>query len=160
MMYATIINSPVGDLRLVANDTHVIAIDWSIKKQRAYTDARENDAHPVLKHAARELAEYFAGKRTSFTVPVAFTGTPFQNKVWQALARIPFGQTRSYADIARAVGNVNAVRAVGMANSKNPVPIIVPCHRVIGKDGTLTGFAGGLDRKEELLRHEGLMVVS
>ena len=106
---------------------------------------------PLIKKAAEQLAEYFDGKRTKFDLPLALKGTEFQLSVWQALQTIPFGETRSYGDIAVQVGNPRAPRAVGMANNRNPVAIIVPCHRVIGSDGSLTGYGGGLDVKHYLL---------
>jgi methylated-DNA-[protein]-cysteine S-methyltransferase len=115
---------------------------------------QENPAHPVLVETERQLNEYFAGTRTTFTMTLDFVGTEFQKKVWQALVAIPFGETRSYADIAREIGNPKAVRAVGAANGKNPISIIAPCHRVIGSNGKLTGFAGGLEVKAFLLKIE------
>jgi methylated-DNA-[protein]-cysteine S-methyltransferase len=114
----------------------------------------EDAEHPVLKQAKRELDEYFTGTRTEFNLPLAALGTAFQQKVWQALITIPFGETWSYQDLADAIGNPKAVRAVGLANGKNPISIIVPCHRVIGKSGKLTGYAGGVERKAWLLKHE------
>jgi methylated-DNA-[protein]-cysteine S-methyltransferase len=114
-----------------------------------------NDAHPRLKAAAQQLAEYFSGQRHSFDMTLDPTwGSPFQRAVWQALQRIPYGQTRTYGDIARDIGNPKTVRAVGAAIGQNPHTIFVPCHRVLGANGSLTGFAGGLDRKTFLLAHE------
>ena len=112
------------------------------------------DATPLLLEAERQLAEYFAGKRKTFDLPLAPKGTAFQRSVWQALRDIPYGETRSYGEIARAVGNPKASRAVGMANHRNPVPVLIPCHRVIGADGTLTGYGGGTERKALLLALE------
>ena len=109
---------------------------------------------PLLSEAARQLGEYFEGRRKHFDLPLSLHGTPFQRSCWEALRRIPYGETRSYGDIARAVGSPRGFRAVGMANNRNPVAIIVPCHRVIGTDGKLTGFGGGLDVKAFLLAHE------
>ena len=109
---------------------------------------------PILLAAERQLGEYFSGARTQFDLPLQPEGSEFQKQVWQALRAIPFGQTRSYLDLAKAVGSAKAARAVGAANGKNPLSIIVPCHRVIGSDGSLTGFAGGLDTKAALLAHE------
>ena len=106
---------------------------------------------PLIKKAAAQLSEYFAGKRTKFDLPLAPAGTEFQRSVWQALQAIPFGETRSYGDIAARIGNPKACRAVGMANNRNPIVIIIPCHRVIGRDGSLTGYGGGLDVKQYLL---------
>jgi len=114
-----------------------------------------NEAHPTLETAAQQLTEYFSGQRHNFDVPIdSQWGTPFQRAVWQALQRIPYGHTRTYGEIARAIGNANAVRAVGAAIGQNPHTIIVPCHRVVGANGSLTGFAGGLDRKKHLLALE------
>jgi methylated-DNA-[protein]-cysteine S-methyltransferase len=152
-----IIASPVGALKLVASDEGLAAILWENddpKRVRlgAATEYRE---HPVLLQSERQLGEYFAGERRAFTVKLAMVGTAFQKKVWGALLTIPFGETRSYADLARQVGNPKACRAVGAANGRNPVSIMVPCHRAIGSDGSLTGFAGGLDAKQYLLTLEG-----
>ena len=108
----------------------------------------------LLREAARQLNEYFAGRRQVFDLPLRPTGTPFQQKIWQALQTIPYGQTRSYQEIAGQIGNFKACRAVGYANHNNPIAIIIPCHRVIGKSGRLTGYAGGLELKERLLRLE------
>ena len=118
----------------------------------------EMDAAPVLLQAERELEEYFAGRRTAFSVPLSMHGTPFQMEVWAALRTIPYGETRSYATLAAQIGRLRACRAVGMANHVNPLPIFVPCHRVVGADGRLTGYAGGLDVKKYLLKLEGAYV--
>lgn len=118
----------------------------------------EMDAAPVLMQAERELEEYFAGRRTAFSVPLSMHGTPFQMEVWAALRTIPYGETRSYASLAAQIGRPRACRAVGMANHVNPLPIFVPCHRVVGADGRLTGYAGGLDVKKYLLKLEGAYV--
>ena len=113
---------------------------------------------PVIKEAFRQLSEYFSGNRKTFNLPLLLKGTDFQKQVWQALLKIPFGETRSYKQIAEAIGNPKAVRAVGMANNKNPLLIVVPCHRVIGGNGKLVGYAVGLDKKEYLLRLEGSLL--
>ncbi len=158
----TTIASPVGRLLLVATDAALVAILWE-KDDPARVPLgalTEDDAHPVLVEAARQLREYFAGTRTRFTVPLDFTGTAFQREVWQALLTIPFGETRSYRQIAEQIGRPAAVRAVGAANGRNPISIITPCHRVIGTDGKLTGFAGGLDAKAYLLTLEGMATVA
>jgi len=115
----------------------------------------ENGRHPVLVEAERQLREYFAGRRQAFELELDLAGTPFQRSVWKALLTIPFGQTRTYGEIAKQVGRPSASRAVGAANGQNPVAIVAPCHRVIGSTGALTGFGGGLDVKEQLLRLEG-----
>jgi methylated-DNA-[protein]-cysteine S-methyltransferase len=151
------IASPVGTLKLVASDKGLAAILWeNDDPKRVRLDALVKEpAHPILVQAEQELGEYFAGKRTSFGIRLDMAGTEFQKKVWDALLTIPFGETRSYADIARQVGSPNAFRAVGAANGRNPISIIAPCHRAIGSDGSLTGFAGGLDTKQYLLTLEG-----
>ena len=149
--------SPVGELTLLASDQGLAAILWeNDDPKRVRLEPREEDTrHPVLVEAERQLGEYFAGKRDQFTLPLHFNGTEFQRKVWHALTTIPFGETRSYAQIAVQVGSPQAVRAVGAANGRNPISIIAPCHRVIGANGKLTGFAGGLEAKAFLLRLEG-----
>ena len=149
-------DSPVGQLQLVANETALVAVLWDGEKPNRVRLATlvEDPQHPVLIEAQRQLQEYFAGQRSTFELPLDFAGTDFQKKVWQALLNIPYGQTRSYREIAEQVGNVKAVRAVGAANGKNPISIIAPCHRVIGSSGKLVGFAGGLDKKEILLNIE------
>lgn len=150
------IPSPVGRLELVARDNGLAAILWQNDdpKRVRLGERAESPDHPVLVETERQLAEYFAGKRTQFTVPLDLAGTQFQKAVWQALLTIPFGETRTYADIARQIGHSRAYRAMGAANGRNPVSIIVPCHRAIGSDGQLHGFAGGLDAKRYLLALE------
>lgn len=144
-----VIDSPVGRLRLTADADGLCGL---IRTEDALTDI---PADATLIQAVHELREYFAGARQTFTVPLHLTGTPFQQRCWEALVRIPFGQTRTYAQQAAAIGKSAAVRAVGGANHRNPVWIMVPCHRVIGADGSLTGYGGGVAMKEWLLRHEG-----
>ena len=149
-------SSPVGRLTLVATDNGLAAILWENDRPgrvRLNVAAEIND-HPVLLETERQLEEYFAGRRTQFALTLDMTGTAFQRSVWNALLTIPFGETRSYAQIARQIGNPSAVRAVGAANGRNPVSIVVPCHRVVGSSGALTGFAGGLDVKAQLLAFE------
>ena len=148
--------SPVGTLKLVAHETALVAVLWENEnpKRVRLAELVEQADHPVLLETQKQLTEYFAGKRQQFDLPLDFAGTEFQHKVWQALLSIPFGETRSYRDIAEQIGNVKAVRAVGAANGKNPISIIAPCHRVVGKNGKLIGFAGGLDNKDILLRLE------
>ncbi|WP_404823782.1 methylated-DNA--[protein]-cysteine S-methyltransferase [Paenibacillus rhizovicinus] len=152
-------------LYLAATDSGLCQItlpnEASFDTVRAWIGKRIPDARLVqdperLSAYSRQLKEYCDGTRKRFTFPLDFRGTKFQNAVWQALADIPFGETRSYAEIARTIGNPKAVRAVGTANGKNPIPIVVPCHRVIGANRTLTGFRGGLRMKEDLLRLEGV----
>ena len=148
--------SPVGTLKLVANDTALVAVLWENEnpKRVRLAELIEQVHHPILLETQKQLTEYFAGKRQQFDLPLDFEGTEFQKKVWQALLTIPFGETRSYRDIAEQIGNVKAVRAVGAANDKNPISIIAPCHRVVGANGKLVGFAGGLENKEILLKIE------
>lgn len=150
--------SPVGRLTLVARETGLAAILWENDEPRRVPlgESVEDPGHPVLSEAKHQLGEYFAGTRRVFSLPLAMRGTPFQTAVWEALLTIPFGETRSYGDIARQIGQPRAVRAVGAANGRNPVSIVAPCHRVIGGSGTLTGFAGGLATKAALLRLEGV----
>lgn len=154
--YFTEIPSPVGQLKLVVSDTALIAILWENEKPNRVKlpEMKKNSAHPLLIKTTKQLDEYFAGKRTKFSIPLAPLGTPFQMEVWQALCEIPFGETRSYGELAKFLGRPLASRAVGAANGKNPISIIVPCHRVIGASGGLTGFAGGIEAKELLLRRE------
>lgn len=152
-------DSPVGKLTLVASSEGLAAILWENDRPgrvRLTIDAQD-DRHPVLLEAERQLGEYFGGRRKTFALTLDLAGTAFQRKVWNALLTIPFGETRSYAQIARQIGSPSAVRAVGAANGKNPVSIVAPCHRVIGSTGKLTGFAGGLDVKAHLLSLEGAM---
>jgi len=149
--------SPIGRLKLVADGATLVAVLWpNDRPLRIRLDEMREDRHrPVLAEAERQLAEYFKGARTTFDLPLQFRGTAFQKRVWQQLLCIPYGQTRSYGQLALAMGNGSASRAVGLANSKNPLSIIVPCHRVIGASGKLTGFAGGLETKARLLDLEG-----
>jgi methylated-DNA-[protein]-cysteine S-methyltransferase len=149
--------SPLGALALVATDDALTDLSFGSPGAERFVGVptiSDVAAHPVLARAATQVAEYFAGTRTHFDLPLAPAGTPFQQAVWRALLAIPYGARRSYRDIAHAIGQPTATRAVGAANGKNPLGIIVPCHRVIGADGSLTGFAGGLDAKRWLLRHE------
>ena len=153
----TVTDSPVGRLTLVASDDGLAGILWAKERRgrvRLRLDA-EDSRHPVLVETRRQLTEYFAGRRQAFSLKLDFNGTAFQKQVWNALLTIPFGETRSYGEIARQIGRPAAARAVGAANGKNPVSIVAPCHRVIGSTGTLTGFAGGLEAKARLLALEG-----
>lgn len=151
------IDSPVGQLKLVAKGPALAAILWENDRPgRVLLGAMDPDCGgDILDRTERQLAEYFAGARDRFDLPLAFHGTAFQVQVWQTLLTIPFGETRSYLDIATQLGNPAAVRAVGAANGRNPISIVAPCHRVIGRSGALTGFAGGLEAKEWLLTLEG-----
>lgn len=154
-MFYTIVPSPVGKLRLVGGDRGLAEVCWESKRSSvACLDATEDPHHPVLLEAARQLDQYFTGRRKEFELQLEFRGTDFQKRVWDELLKIPFGETRTYGEIARRLGNVNAMRAVGAANGRNPIPIIAPCHRVIGASGALVGFGGGLEVKEYLINFE------
>ena len=148
--------SPVGELKLIASQTGITAILWENDPPRRVRleNMVRDDRNPLLLEAERQLREYFAGKRQSFSLPLDPRGTTFQKSVWTALLAIPFGETRTYGELARQLGTPTASRAVGAANGRNPLSIVVPCHRVIGSTGKLTGFAGGLDAKAYLLRLE------
>jgi len=154
------IPSPVGKLTLVGSDAGLAAILWENDNPRRVPlpIAHEDATHPVLMEAAGQLDDYFAGRREQFNLRLDFHGTEFQKRVWNALLAIPFGQTRSYGQIAEEIGSPKAVRAVGAANGRNPISIVAPCHRVIGASGSLTGFAGGLEAKALLLELEGSLV--
>ncbi|MDJ0022117.1 MULTISPECIES: methylated-DNA--[protein]-cysteine S-methyltransferase [Pantoea] len=156
MYHTKTIVTPVGELTLIASDKGLAAVLWENEgSQRVpLTPLSRNESHPVLCEAERQLQEYFAGTRQRFTLSYDPSGTPFQQKVWAALLTIPFGETRSYRQIAEQIGHPKAVRAVGAANGKNPLSIMAPCHRVIGSNGKLTGFAGGLPVKAFLLELE------
>jgi methylated-DNA-[protein]-cysteine S-methyltransferase len=150
--------TPVGDLLLVANTHGLQAVLWDGEAADAFVDDQRNDGphrpDTVLDDTERQLAEYFSGERTDFDVPLDPAGTPFQRDVWMVLRGIPYGVTITYGEQARRLGDPNKARAVGAANGRNPLSIIVPCHRVVGSNGKLTGFAAGLDAKDWLLRHE------
>ncbi|HMA48246.1 MAG TPA: methylated-DNA--[protein]-cysteine S-methyltransferase [Magnetospirillaceae bacterium] len=152
----TWIDSPVGGLKLVARGEAIAAILWEKDDPRRVKlgPMEQEDDHPALTEAGRQLGAYFRGERRGFDLPLAFAGTDFQKQVWQALLAIPYGETRSYGEIARRIGSPEAVRAVGAANGRNPISIVAPCHRVIGVSGALTGFAGGLEAKRYLLALE------
>jgi methylated-DNA-[protein]-cysteine S-methyltransferase len=149
-------SSPVGRLKLVASANALVAVLWEKEQLKPVKldAAKLEPRHPILLEAERQLGEYFTGGRSQFELPLELRGSEFQKKVWRALTEIPFGQTRSYFDLAKAIGSPKACRAVGAANGRNPLPIVIPCHRVIGRDGTLTGFGGGLETKATLLALE------
>ena len=151
MVNAIVHNSPVGPLTLVSDDGSLVGLHFEGWNPPVGA-LRESD--PVLAATAWQLDAYFAGRLRTFDLPLAPAGTPFQQRVWSALRGIPFGETRSYAQLAKAIGKPSAMRAVGAANGRNPIAIVVPCHRVIGADGSLTGFGGGIDRKKFLLSLE------
>lgn len=156
MLATTTLPSPLGTLTLIADDDGLVAILWENDPPNRVRlePTREDPDHPVLAATARQLTEYFGGERTAFDLPLAPRGTAFQQAVWRELVAIPFGETRSYADLARTLGQPTATRAVGAANGRNPLSIVAPCHRVVGSNGALTGFAGGLAAKRWLLDHE------
>jgi methylated-DNA-[protein]-cysteine S-methyltransferase len=156
-LFYKLVDSPIGRLKFVASDKGLVGILWAKDRLRRVrlSDLTENNQHPLLVKTEEQLSEYFQGKRRHFNVPLDMRGTPFQKQVWEALLAIPFGETRSYGQLARQLGNPRAIRAVGAANGRNPVAIIAPCHRVIGSSGKLTGFAGGLEAKAHLLSLEG-----
>lgn len=148
MTFYTSLNTPVGQLKIVSDGAGITAV--------RFTDAPLTGEKPdaISRLAKQQLQEYFQGQRRVFDIPLAPQGTPFQRQVWRSLCDIPYGETTCYQHIATAISNPRAVRAVGAANGKNPVAVIIPCHRVIGKDGSLTGYAGGLERKSWLLALE------
>ena len=140
------LHTPVGPITVSEEDGAIVALDWGWGRDQTET--------ATLCEARAQLHAYFDGERTDFTLKLKPAGTVYRRRVWQALCDIPYGATRSYGEIARAIGNPNACRAVGMANNRNPIALIIPCHRVIGADGSLTGYGGGLPLKERLLAHE------
>jgi methylated-DNA-[protein]-cysteine S-methyltransferase len=147
--YYSTINSPVGFLKITTNDSALLSVDFSDKYSES--DSYQPD---ILKSTILQLIEYFNGTRTEFSLNLNPEGTKFQKKIWQFVESIPFGKTVSYLDIALLSGSEKNTRAVGLANGKNPIPIIIPCHRVIGSSGKMTGYAGGIERKKWLLIHE------
>ena len=164
-MSHTVIDSPIGPLTLVADDGSSALSALYMVEHRHAPDVSAfgdrlvgGDVEPVFGEVIRQLGEYFAGERRVFDVPTAPAGTAFQLAVWQQLCAIPYGETRTYGELAVALGNPKAMRAVGLANGRNPLSIVVPCHRVIGASGAMTGFGGGIERKEFLLALEGYPV--
>lgn len=153
MKHFIYLSSPVGTLCIVGNERGITSIEY-VKKHHVRPANAEEKETPLLKQAAKELTEYFEGKRRHFNLPLDEQGTDFQKCVWAALREIPYGETRSYKEIAEKAGSPKGCRAVGMANNRNPISIVTPCHRVIGADGTLTGYGGGLDIKKKLLELE------
>lgn len=163
MTQQLILDTPVGRLGITASGeavTRIVFCDTprgakgSVRRNPTIKECSAAEASPLLKQAAEELSEYFAGTRREFTTPLTPVGTPFQQAVWEALRTIPYGQTRTYKQIAEQVGRPSACRAVGMANNRNPIPVIIPCHRVVGSNGALVGYAGGLTVKQTLLELE------
>ncbi|QOV50912.1 methylated-DNA--[protein]-cysteine S-methyltransferase [Bacillus altitudinis] len=161
-MYYTVYTAPIGVLYILEKDGAIIEVKFDdesflVKKQR---DRFKQEDTPVLKEAKKQLDEYFKGDRKVFDLPLKQAGSPFQEQVWEELSAIPYGESKSYADIAEAIGNPKAVRAIGQANRRNALPIFIPCHRVIGKDRTLTGYAGTkTGMKAILLELEGIPFV-
>ena len=153
-MEYTLIPSPIGELLLAGEDGRLALVGFATAQRPHQPSADWRRCDAAFADARQQLAEYFAGERQQFELPLALAGTPFQRSVYDALRAIPYGETRSYSDIAAAIGRPKAVRAVGAANGRNPLPIVVPCHRVIGKRGGLVGFGGGLPVKERLLALE------
>ena len=157
--------SPLGELVLTASDTALTGVFFPVQSNRSPEEQSEwveddgrAPAGGLFARARRQLTEYFDRTRTTFDLPLDATGSPFERRVWDLLRTIPYGATTSYGELARRLGDPHATRAVGAANGKNPIPIIVPCHRVVGVRGELTGFGGGLDRKRWLLEHEGVLL--
>lgn len=142
-----LIKTPLGDMLAVEEEGALTALDFVPEGTRV----EAHDETPLLKESRRQLTAYFAGELRAFTLPIKPRGTPFQQQVWQRLLAIPYGQTRSYGQIAAEIGKPKASRAVGQANNRNPISILVPCHRVVGADGRMTGYGGGVSRKEALL---------
>jgi methylated-DNA-[protein]-cysteine S-methyltransferase len=152
--YHTTIDSPLGDLLALSDGDHLTGLYLPDHKGGPTPDASWQEADALFVELRNQLTEYFAGERHEFDVPLRLVGTPFQQQVWQQLTRIPYGTTITYAELARRIGSPAASRAVGAANGRNPISILVPCHRVVGSSGNLTGYAGGVDKKEWLLGME------
>ena len=151
--------STFGELGIAASESGLVGIDLQAgKRPLPVRDGWQREASALTDRAAEQLAAYFGGEIQAFDLPLDAGGTPFQQSVWRALCAIPYGETRSYRELAEAIGNPKAVRAVARANGANPLSIVVPCHRVIGADGTLTGYAGGLEMKARLLALEGALI--
>ncbi|MCO6057455.1 methylated-DNA--[protein]-cysteine S-methyltransferase [Pseudomonas sp. MOB-449] len=157
-MYFRFHDSPTGPLLLAGDDTGLQML-YMDTERRDYPNADWQPASRQFDETCRQLDRYFEGRLKRFDLPLAPRGTPFQQQVWQALLQIPYGQTTCYSELAERIGNPKAVRAVGTANGANPISIIIPCHRVIGRDGSLTGYAGGLERKALLLKLEGVKLL-
>jgi len=166
MMHFKYFDTPIGEMIAVSNDMGICLLEFRDRKdidaalrrlERDFGETIETGQNTHLDILTQELTAYFMGKLSEFSVNIITHGTTFQKSVWLSLQTIPYGQTRSYAEIAKAIQNPNSVRAVGAANGNNRIAIIIPCHRVIGKNGKLTGYAGGLWRKEWLLKHEGVL---
>ena len=150
----TTMESPLGPLRLLADDRGLRGLYYQDHKNVPNLDSNADENHPVLSETRRQLEQYFAGQRQDFELPLSLQGTPFMLEVWEALGKIPFGTKVTYGQLAESIGRPKASRAVGRANGLNPVSIVLPCHRVVGSNGKLTGYAGGLGNKDWLLQHE------
>ncbi len=162
MNYYSIVKSPIRDLMLVADDSALVGL-YFVGSAYIPAESRKwirKPKHPVLHKAAKQLKEYFAGQRKNFSLPLRLDGTDFQKNVWREIARIPFGETIHYGELAKRAGKPRAVRAAGSNTGRNPIAVIIPCHRVIGKDGGLGGFGGGLERKRRLLAIESPDVIT
>ena len=155
-MRFSVFASPIGELILSGDDRGLTAIAFADANTAPRVDATWTRDDRAFARVAQQLSAYFAGELTRFELDLAPRGTPFQQRVWEALQTIPFGATTTYGRLAGALGDPHATRAVGLANGRNPIPIVIPCHRVIGADGSLTGYGGGLRRKQWLLAHEGV----
>jgi len=157
-MFVSRLSTPIGELTLIASDTALTGVafpSWRHRRARARRDTMSE----VLGRAKDQLTEYFTGTRTTFDIPLDAAGSEFERRVWDLLRAIPYGATTTYGELAKRLGSTKEARAVGAANGKNPIPIIVPCHRVIGANGDLTGFGGGIERKRWLLQHEGALLL-
>ena len=154
MKYKWLYQYPIGPVGIAEDDGHIVRVFFERDARSGSLRDFELRESALIKKAGRQLDEYFEGRRMAFDLPLLFKGTDFQKKVWDALLAIPYGETRSYGEIAARIGSPKAARAVGMANNRNPISIVIPCHRVIGADGTLVGYGSGLDKKEVLLRLE------
>ena len=148
MLYQSKYNSPIGELYITADDEALLSVSFSAET------IKNNLQNKIIKDTIKQLDEYFLGRRKNFDLPICPKGSDFQKLVWSELLKIPYGELKTYKDIAISIGNPNASRAVGNANNKNPIAIIIPCHRVIGSNGNLTGYAGGLDKKQKLIKFE------
>jgi methylated-DNA-[protein]-cysteine S-methyltransferase len=157
-MFVSRLPTPIGELTLTASDSSLTGVYFPTSRHGP-APAGVDTSNEILTRAATELSEYIAGTRTTFDLPLDPTGTAFERRVWELLRAIPFGTTTSYGELAKRLGDPKEARAVGAANGKNPIPIIVPCHRVIGANGDLTGFGGGIERKRWLLQHEGALLL-
>ena len=157
-MSTRVVDTPVGRIVLVASAAGLREALWVARAEIPPDVEDEPDAAAILVHAAAQLEEYFAGRRRAFDLPLDLVGTPFQLQAWRALAEIPYGETVSYGEQARRLGRPDAARAVGAANGRNPLSIVLPCHRVVGTDGSLTGYGGGLETKRWLLGHERAVI--